>query len=137
MQVLYPSKRCANELGSQSVARPTAQLTVSMHARVPLCRFRVLRKLGEGGYSYVFLVQQVEDKDGVGQQFALKKVLAGTRQQLEEAQHEVDVMQQLRHPNILPVLDHSVSRVESEGGATHVVYMLFPLYQVGMGGFGG
>ena len=38
-------------------------------------RFRLVKKLGEGGYSYVYLVREVSD--GQQNEYALKKVSQG------------------------------------------------------------
>ena len=42
-------------------------------------------------------------------------------------------MRGLQHPNLLPLLAHSVTQQRHEGAALQVVYMLFPLYEVGAG----
>lgn len=99
-------------------------------------RLRVVKKLGEGGYSFVYLAREVHTPSAAGgsappgQLFALKKVLAGAAEQLAEARHEIDVMRRMRHPNLLPLLDYAVVATNQGGGAgaSHIVYMLFPLY---------
>ena len=59
------------------------------------------------------------------------QVLAASSEQLSEAKQEIQLMTQLSHPNVLPLLAHSVTTARSgEGTLAHVVYMLFPLYQV-------
>ncbi len=47
-------------------------------------------QLGEGGYSFVFLVEEI-GASGPGARYALKKVLAGSAAQLQEAQWEIKV----------------------------------------------
>jgi serine/threonine kinase 16 len=99
-------------------------------------RLRVLRKLGEGGYSFVYLAREILPAQAAGQPpaagqlFALKKVLAAGREQLAAARHEVEVTRRLDHPNLLPLLDAEVAPAGADagGGVTHVVHMLFPLY---------
>ena len=99
-------------------------------------RLRIIKKLGEGGYSFVYLAREIPPSSVMdvsvpaGQLFALKKVLAGGAEQLAEARHEIDAMRRLRHPNLLPLLDHAVCATNQGGGggASHIVYMLFPLY---------
>jgi hypothetical protein len=101
-------------------------------------RLRIVKKLGEGGYSFVYLAEKVEtDVDGSGimpapshrARYALKKVLCAGHQQLAEAQHEITVMQRFNHPNLLPLVGFSVVNAsDTVGGASHIVYMLFPLY---------
>lgn len=54
------------------------------------------------------------------------------RHTLDEATKEMDLMKKLHHPSLLPLLDSSVVQVQgTSSGASHVVYMLFPLYEVG------
>lgn len=102
-------------------------------------RVRILRQLGEGGYSTVYLTEEVvprSDRSLQTQQlgprpgqFALKKILVDGTDRLSEANNEIKVMQQVQHPNLMPLLDFSI--VPSSGArasATHIAYLLFPLY---------
>lgn len=57
------------------------------------------------------------------------QVLAGSNEQLVEAQKEVKVMTKLHHPNLLPLLAQAVVPDSSNGRMLQVVYMLFPVYQ--------
>ena len=114
-------------------------------------RLRVISKLGEGGYSFVYLVEEVSisqnnSSNALGnlvlqpeqqhfqqqpRRFALKKVLAGDQEQLAAAEREVDNIRKLgRHVNLLPLLDYQVATVDRSATgsiASNVVYMLFPL----------
>ena len=59
------------------------------------------------------------------------QMLAGTAEHLEMAAREVQVMQRLRHPNLLPLL--ACERRELQGGDQDGVtafYMLFDLFPV-------
>ncbi|KAK9811151.1 hypothetical protein WJX73_006776 [Symbiochloris irregularis] len=97
-------------------------------------KYSIVRQLAEGGYSFVYLVRESvgTGEDGKQLEFALKKVLAATPEQYSEAKLEIQLMTQLSHPNILPLLAHSVANPRSaEGSLMHVLYMLFPLYQDG------
>jgi len=60
----------------------------------------------------------------------LPQVLAGSSEQLTAAQKEVNVMTQLHHPNLLPVLAHAVVPDRTDGRMLQLVYMLFPVYEV-------
>ncbi|KAL4856247.1 Serine/threonine-protein kinase ENV7 [Chlorella vulgaris] len=101
-------------------------------------RLRVIRQLGEGGYSFVYLVKLVQGdglaaaSPGTDTLYALKRVLCGSQEQLAEAQHEVAVMQRLRHPCLLQLLDAAVQQQATpDGGSRRVVLMLFPVYGQG------
>ena len=60
------------------------------------------------------------------------QVLAGSNEQLVEAQKEVKVMTQLHHPNLLPLLAQAVVPDQSDGRLLQLVYMLFPVYEASM-----
>lgn len=59
------------------------------------------------------------------------QVQASSRDQLEAARFEIAVMSRLRHPNLLPLLASQISAAPDGCSATHVAYMLFPLYAGG------
>lgn len=98
----------------------------------------ILRKLGEGGYSVVYLAEETLPETSATstvptssihvtphpRRYALKKVLAGEKEQLALAEREILAMKRdlPRHPNLLPLIESQVVREE-----TYVVYMLFPL----------
>ena len=98
---------------------------------------RVLNKIAEGGYSCIFLGEEVV-AGGQPQQlsagssspkYAIKRIGCGGKEQYEEALKEIRVMKCLNHPNILPVLGDAVVQAKpGSGPVTHYVYMLFDLY---------
>ena len=53
---------------------------------------------------------------------------AASGDQLEAARFEIAVMSRLRHPNLLPLLASQIAAAPDGGVASHVAYMLFPLY---------
>lgn len=101
---------------------------------------RILRKLGEGGYSFVYLAEETLPETSLAstpptsgihispqpRKYALKKVLAGEKEQLSLAEREILVMKRElpKHPNLLPLIESQVVKAE-----TYVVYMLFPLME--------
>ncbi|GFR45294.1 hypothetical protein Agub_g6649, partial [Astrephomene gubernaculifera] len=80
-------------------------------------RFRVLRKLGEGGYAVVYLVSELPSQlhpHPDSQPRAIKKVLLQSGEHYEAVQREMLVHTAVQHhPHILPLLDYCCS----EGGA--------------------
>ncbi|XP_063284634.1 serine/threonine-protein kinase 16 [Pelobates fuscus] len=60
-------------------------------------RYMFVQKLGEGGFSYVDLVEGVHD----GRFYALKRILCHDREDRKEAVHEVEMHRLFNHPNIL------------------------------------
>jgi serine/threonine kinase 16 len=134
-------------------AAPLVGAEAEWELRLGARRLLVGRRLGEGGYSFVYAARDAPPDGGgaaaafdpfgaapppplpqpLPRQYALKKMLAGSPEVLAEAQQEVEVARRLtalRHPNLLPLLDAAVERAagaDAAGGATHVVYMLLPL----------
>jgi len=98
----------------------------------------ILRKLGEGGYSVVYLAEETLPEAPTAsalptsstqippqpRKYALKKVLAGEKEQLALAEREISAMKRElpKHPNLLPLIESQVVKAE-----TYVIYMLFPL----------
>ncbi|GFF41278.1 serine/threonine protein kinase, putative [Aspergillus lentulus] len=98
--------------------------------------FKLLRLLGEGGFSYVYLVQ---DK-ATSELFALKKIRCPFGQEsVSQALKEVEAYNLFTsQPNIIHSIDHCVStepgsKFRSDGGepGSKTVYILLPYYQRG------
>ncbi|KAE8146838.1 serine/threonine protein kinase [Aspergillus avenaceus] len=98
--------------------------------------FKLLRLLGEGGFSYVYLVQ---DKS-TSELFALKKIRCPFGQEsVSQALKEVEAYNLfVSQSNIIHSIDHSVStesgsKFRSDGGeaGSKTVYILLPYYQRG------
>ncbi|KAJ1796304.1 Serine/threonine-protein kinase env7, partial [Coemansia sp. RSA 2399] len=91
-------------------------------------QYRVIRHLGEGGFSVVLLVENVD----TGEQYALKKMVCqrGT-DMLEMAQREIDAYRRFHHPNIIHLVGHSIEPTDSMMPGGSIVSMVFPLYRRG------
>lgn len=93
--------------------------------------FKILRLLGEGGFSYVYLVQDTSNAE----LFALKKIRCPFgAESVAQAMKEVEAYKLFRHsPHIIHSVDHSVAS-ERGGGAdpqSKTVYVLLPYYRRG------
>jgi len=105
---------------------------------------RVARLLGEGGYSFVYLAKDVHS----GKEFALKKMICQSSEQLEMAKREIDVMHRFKKTkceNLLQLVDSSFEEGGGHGGAggkakgrgrsgsrgENVVNLLFEAYKEG------
>ncbi|KAI8321527.1 Pkinase-domain-containing protein [Martensiomyces pterosporus] len=108
-----------------SLAGSCCALTTSQTLTIGRRKYRVLRQLGEGGFSVVSLIEDVER----GTQYALKKMIChqGT-DAFAKAQREMDAYGRFRHRNIIPMVDALVD--ETQHGL-RTVYMVFPVYLKG------
>ncbi|KAG9315020.1 other/NAK protein kinase [Chiua virens] len=84
----------------------------------------IIKVLGEGGFSFVYLAQD----DTSGRQFALKKIRCPTGSDgVKEAMREVEAYRRFKHPNIIRILDSAV--VQDPEGEGRIVYLFLPLYK--------
>lgn len=86
-------------------------------------RYLFIQKLGEGGFSYVDLVEGLHD----GHFYALKRILCHEKQDVEEAQREADMHQLFNHPNILRLVAYCLK----ERGTKHEAWLLLPYLKEG------
>ncbi|KAH8100052.1 Pkinase-domain-containing protein [Cristinia sonorae] len=88
--------------------------------------FKVVKVLGEGGFSFVYLVQDEHS----GRQFALKKIRCPSgNEDVRQAMREVEAYRRFKHPNIIRILDSAV--VQDPSGDGQIVYLFLPLYKRG------
>ena len=109
---------------------------------------RLLDQLAEGGYSTVFLGEEVpvgapgtshagashagsaHEGSSTTRRYAVKRIACGGREQLSEAKREIDVMERLERvdaANVLPLIGYARTRCNRPGDLEYV-YMLFDLY---------
>ncbi|XP_071978503.1 serine/threonine-protein kinase 16 [Engystomops pustulosus] len=86
-------------------------------------RYLFIQKLGEGGFSYVDLVEGVHD----GRFYALKRILCHDREDRKEALHEVEMHRLFNHPNILRLEGHCMM----EKGPKWEAWLLLPFVRRG------
>ncbi|THV07287.1 other/NAK protein kinase [Dendrothele bispora CBS 962.96] len=88
--------------------------------------FNIIKVLGEGGFSFVYLAQDEHS----GRQFALKKIRCPTGSEgVKEAMREVEAYRRFKHPNIIKILDSAV--IQDPDGEGKIVYLFLPLYKRG------
>lgn len=87
--------------------------------------YTVLRKIAEGGFSYVYAVR---DNDR-GNVYAMKRVLIQSKEQMKSVKWEVEVHRAFKHPNLLPLVGYGVE--DSVSDSSRVARLLFPLYTSG------
>uniref|UniRef100_A0A8C8RF75 Serine/threonine-protein kinase 16 n=1 Tax=Pelusios castaneus TaxID=367368 RepID=A0A8C8RF75_9SAUR len=86
-------------------------------------RYVLVQRLGEGGFSYVDLVEGLQD----GRFYALKRILCHDQEDRREALHEVEMHRLFDHPNILRLQAHCMV----EKGSKHEAWLLLPFCQRG------
>ncbi|KAH6998379.1 kinase-like domain-containing protein [Ilyonectria sp. MPI-CAGE-AT-0026] len=91
--------------------------------------FKIQRLLGEGGFSYVYLVEDTATHD----LFALKKIRCPFgAESVQLAMREVDAYRLFAHvPTIISAYDHSVATERGADESTKTVYVLLPYYKRG------
>ncbi|KAL8740261.1 MAG: hypothetical protein Q9190_007015, partial [Brigantiaea leucoxantha] len=92
--------------------------------------FKLLRLLGEGGFSYVYLAQE----SSTSSLYALKKIRCPFGQEsVSLALKEVEAYTLFSpHPNIIHSVDHSVTSAKDRSDpGSKVVYILLPYYRRG------
>lgn len=87
-------------------------------------RVRIKKQLAEGGFGYVYLAQDAH----TGEVYALKKMLCQTQDQLKAAKREIVYHRELRHPNLLPLVDSRVQQQHPVPSSSTGIYafLLFP-----------
>ena len=81
---------------------------------------RVVRMLAEGGFSFVYLVEDGTDK------LAYKKVLCQMPEQSDAARWEIEVHKTLKHPNCMPLIDYCVVPAPNGAEEFRLLMPLFP-----------
>ncbi|PKI85189.1 non-specific serine/threonine protein kinase [Malassezia vespertilionis] len=106
--------------------------------------YEIVRLLGEGGFSMVYLVRDTQ----TGQEFALKKIRCQHgAESVREALAEVDAMTRFRNPNVIRLCDSAVLadtqgastslrgnvpvHDEEQGSVERIVYIVLPYYEHG------
>ncbi|KAL7818146.1 kinase-like domain-containing protein [Trichoderma aethiopicum] len=92
--------------------------------------FKILRLLGEGGFSYVYLVEDTSTHE----LFALKKIRCPFgAESVQQAMREVDAYRLFDHvPTIISAYDHCVATERGgDDDAGKTVYVLLPYYRRG------
>ncbi|ORY60186.1 kinase-like domain-containing protein [Pseudomassariella vexata] len=90
--------------------------------------FKILRLLGEGGFSYVYLVQDTS----TAELFALKKIRCPFgAESVQQAMREVEAYKTFAHtPGIIHSVDYSIASERNDPDAK-TVYVLLPYYRRG------
>jgi serine/threonine kinase 16 len=88
-------------------------------------KYKVISQIGEGGFAYVYHVKSVAMKDNKHEDFAIKKMICQTQEQIDEAKKEIDIMIKIKHPNVLSLFDFTLY---SNKKGQQEVMLLMPLF---------
>jgi serine/threonine kinase 16 len=85
-------------------------------------KYKVIKQLGEGGFSFVYLVKNPD-----GQLYALKKINCLLPEQIGFAKSEILAHSLVNSPNVIKLIDAEVSTAKNKAGAK----LLLPYYKNG------
>ncbi|KAG0232569.1 hypothetical protein BGW42_008083 [Actinomortierella wolfii] len=98
---------------------PTPTLTINRR------NFKVVKLLGEGGFSFVYLVQDV----ATGRLYALKKIRCPFGSEgVQDAMKEAEMYRTFQHENLVRMID---TCVVTDKDGSKIVYIFLPYYKRG------
>lgn len=92
---------------------------------LPTRTVRVISQIGEGGYSFVYLVKDTRS----GERFALKVIRITESEQLKAANNEISIHRMLNDKHVMPLLD-TATQTGNRAGVKEVL-LLFPFISRG------
>lgn len=93
-------------------------------------RYYIRSRLGEGGFSYVDLVEEATSH----KVYALKRLTCHSKEEEKLALQEIEVMRTIHHPYLVPLVGHSVLKVGHHSKMVDIVsevFIIMPLYPRG------
>ena len=107
--------------GGSGSSTPNAPLSEGDTVVVGERRLKVDRKLGEGGFAYVFRAHDVRTKE----LFAVKRMVVAEPEQLAQVKQEIAVLRSLSsHPRVLGFYGVESRKLEGPGGRREIVLLL-------------
>lgn len=92
-------------------------------------KYVIDEQIGEGAFGYVYKVHDINNSKLF---YAIKKIICQSSEQLEEAQHEINLLTTIQHGNVLSLHMSCVQSNKSSSTSSSEnmeVYLLLPLYQ--------
>ncbi|KAH9524592.1 Serine/threonine-protein kinase 16 [Bulinus truncatus] len=93
-------------------------------------KFYIKQRLGEGGFSYVDLVEDAQTH----KTYALKRILCHSKEQENIALQEVHIMREINHPNVIPLECYTIHKVGIQTKAVDItceIFVVLPYYKKG------
>eukprot|EP01138_Halocafeteria_seosinensis_P004016 gb/GECG01004107.1/.p1 GENE.gb/GECG01004107.1/~~gb/GECG01004107.1/.p1 ORF type:complete len:251 (+),score=31.21 gb/GECG01004107.1/:1-753(+) len=88
-------------------------------------QYRLLHKLAEGGFSFVYLVEDTETT----LRYAMKLARCQTSEQIEQCRFEMGVYSEFDHPNLIPLLRKDFIKLSTD--ESQQAAFIFPFYPKG------
>eukprot|EP01114_Cavostelium_apophysatum_P022096 TRINITY_DN7885_c0_g1_i1.p1 TRINITY_DN7885_c0_g1~~TRINITY_DN7885_c0_g1_i1.p1 ORF type:complete len:327 (+),score=66.95 TRINITY_DN7885_c0_g1_i1:149-1129(+) len=86
-------------------------------------KFIIEKQIGEGGFSFVYLVQDPYSS----QRFAIKKTVCQSEELVSASNKEIEILKNFKHRDLLRLLDYEVERLPNG----QLVKILMPVYRKG------
>ena len=113
-----PAGGSATAVRTPPLKQPSLERASSLSNQLLDARYQVLKKLGEGGMSYVYLAKEISSDQEVAIK-VLSPKLASDRSSVERLRREAGLAMRLDHPNVCRILRLG----ESEDG---LIYLVMP-----------
>lgn len=102
--------------------KETRMLTMMQVQEINIDDYEILKQIGEGTYGKIYSV-----KDKTGQEYAMKKIIANTPQEIEDTRKECGIVNSLKHPNILIIKGICIKKLDT------TTYGIYIIEEIGMG----
>src|SRR5213595_2078172 len=109
---------CGNERAPLPPGKAGLDRASSLSNQILDARYQVMKKLGEGGMSYVYLAKEISSSETVAIK-VLSPRLASDKSSVERLRREAGLAMRLDHPNVCRILRLG----ESEDG---LIYLVMP-----------
>lgn len=128
----------ASSLGGTVSLNTTTSWPMGAALQVGTSKLVLRRNLAEGGFGAVYVAVLESSSTAsvqaryAGQEVAVKQLICQSRDQVDEAHHEIDVLKALQgHSGIVPLIDHCSIAMTSSSHVHRQVVIIFPLYPKG------
>jgi len=116
----------ASELASGGRAKSTSEHVEQLPHQIG--RYRVIRKLGEGGMGVVYLAEQENPRRVVA--VKVIKSIAASRSTLQRFEHEAHVLGMLQHPGIAQIFEAGTAEMKLAGISAAGIHPYFAMEYV-------
>ena len=91
-------------------------------------KYVVTKQIGEGAYAFIYRVKPTSFSSH--ETYAVKKLICQTEEQLVEAQKEIRLLTEIKHPNVLHLIGSEIRAVRKKDFTEAL--LLMPLYDLSL-----